>query len=286
MMPAGKYLGEEFYRAGGVPAVVAELIEAGKIHESAKTVNGKTIGENYRGKLSWDREVIKPYGDPLVEDAGFVVLHGNLFDSAIMKTSVISKAFRERYLSKAGDLDAFEGKAVVFDGREDYTNRIDDPSLEIDENTLLFMRGAGPIGHPGAAEVVNMQPPAALIKRGITSLPCIGDGRQSGTSGSPSILNASPEAASGGGLAILKTGDRVRIDLRKGEANILISDGELAERRMELQKRGGYQYPPSQTPWQEIQRAMVEQLAEGMVPKPAVKYQRVAQTMGTPRDSH
>jgi dihydroxy-acid dehydratase len=249
-------------------------------------VNGKTIGENCRGRFSWDREVIKPYGDPLVEDAGFIVLHGNLFDSAIMKTSVISQAFRERYLSKPGDPDAFEGKAVVFDGREDYTNRIDDPALGIDENTMLFMRGAGPIGHPGAAEVVNMQPPAALIKKGITSLPCIGDGRQSGTSGSPSILNASPEAASGGGLALLKTGDRVRIDLRKGEANILISDGELAERRAELQKRGGYHYPPSQTPWQEIQRAMVEQLAEGMVLKPAVKYQRVAQTMGTPRDSH
>jgi dihydroxy-acid dehydratase len=286
MMPAGKYLGEEFYRAGGIPAVIAELIDAGKIHQNAKTVNGKTIGENCRGRFSWDREVIKPYGDPLVEDAGFIVLHGNLFDSAIMKTSVISQAFRERYLSKHGDPDAFEGKAVVFDGREDYTNRIDDPALGIDEKTMLFMRGAGPIGHPGAAEVVNMQPPAALIKKGITSLPCIGDGRQSGTSGSPSILNASPEAASGGGLALLKTGDRVRIDLRKGEANILISDGELAERRAELQKRGGYHYPPSQTPWQEIQRAMVEQLAEGMVLKPAVKYQRVAQTMGTPRDSH
>ena len=286
MMPAGKYLGEEFHRAGGIPAVIAELIGAGKIHEGAKTVNGRTIGENCRGKLAWDREVIKAYGDPLVEDAGFVVLRGNLFDSAIMKTSVISKAFRERYLSKPNDPDAFEGKAAVFDGREDYVKRIDDPSLKIDEDTILFMRGAGPIGHPGAAEVVNMQPPAALIKRGITSLPCIGDGRQSGTSGSPSILNASPEAASGGGLAILKSGDRVRIDLRKGEANILVSEGELAERRMELQKRGGYQYPPSQTPWQEIQRAMVEQLAEGMVLKPAVKYQRVAQTMGTPRDSH
>jgi dihydroxy-acid dehydratase len=249
-------------------------------------VNGATIGENYRGKLSWDREVIKAYAEPLVHDAGFIVLRGNLFDSAIMKTSVISKTFRERYLSKPNDSDAFEGTAAVFDGREDYVKRIDDPSLKIDENTILFMRGAGPIGHPGAAEVVNMQPPAALIKRGLTSLPCIGDGRQSGTSGSPSILNASPEAASGGGLALLKTGDRVRIDLRKGEANILISDAELAERRMELQKRGGYQYPASQTPWQEIQRAMVEQLAEGMVLKPAVKYQRVAQKMGTPRDSH
>jgi dihydroxy-acid dehydratase len=286
MQPAGKYLGEEFHRAGGVPAVVAELIEAGKIKESAKTVNGKSVGDNCRGKRSWDREVIRPYNDPLVQDAGFIVLHGNLFDSAIMKTSVISKEFRDRYLSNPKDLDAFEGKAMVFDGREDYHARIEDPSLGIDENTMLFIRGVGPIGYPGAAEVVNMQPPAALLKRGIKSLPCIGDGRQSGTSGSPSILNASPEAAAGGGLALLKTGDRVRIDLKKGEANILLSDGELSERRMELKKRGGYPYPASQTPWQEIQRSMVDQLADGMVLKPAVKYQRVAQTMGVPRDSH
>jgi dihydroxy-acid dehydratase len=286
MQPAGKYLGEEFYRAGGIPAVVAELIAAGKINENVKTVNGKTMGENCKGKFSWDRDVIRPYKDPLVQDAGFVVLHGNLFDSAIMKTSVISKEFRDRYLSNPKDLEAFEGKAVVFDGREDYYARIEDPSLDIDEYTLLFIRGVGPIGYPGAAEVVNMQPPAALLKRGIKSLPCIGDGRQSGTSGSPSILNASPEAAAGGGLAILKSGDRVRIDLRKGEANILVSDGELAERRADLQKRGGYPYPASQTPWQEIQRSMVDQLADGMVLKPAVKYQRVAQTMGIPRDSH
>jgi dihydroxy-acid dehydratase len=230
--------------------------------------------------------VIRPYNDPLMKDAGFIVLHGNLFDSAIMKTSVISTEFRDRYLCNPKDPDAFEGKAVVFDGREDYHERIEDPSLGIDENTMLFIRGVGPIGYPGAAEVVNMQPPAELLKRGIKSLPCIGDGRQSGTSGSPSILNASPEAAAGGGLALLRTGDRVRIDLRKGEANILISDGELAERRAELQKRGGYPYPASQTPWQEIQRGMIEQLAEGMVLKPAIKYQRVAQTMGIPRDSH
>jgi dihydroxy-acid dehydratase len=286
MQPAGKYLGEEFHRAGGIPAVVAELMAAGKINENAKTVNGKTIGENCRGKISWDREMIRPYADPLVQDAGFIVLHGNLFDSAVMKTAVISKEFRDRYLSNPKDPEAFEGRAVVFDGREDYYARIDDPSLKIDESTLLFIRGVGPIGYPGAAEVVNMQPPAALLKRGIKSLPCIGDGRQSGTSGSPSILNASPEAAAGGGLALLKTGDRVRIDLRKGEANILISGVDLAERRMELQKHGGYQYPASQTPWQEIQRGMVDQLAEGMVLKPAVKYQRVAQTMGYPRDSH
>jgi dihydroxy-acid dehydratase len=286
MQPAGKYLGEEFYRAGGIPAVVAELIGAGKIHEGARTVNGKSISENCKGKFSWDRDVIRPYNEPLVKDAGFIVLRGNLFDSAIMKTSVISKEFRDRYLSNAKDPEAFEGNAVVFDGREDYHARIEDPALDIDENTMLFMRGAGPIGYPGAAEVVNMQPPAALLKRGIKSLPCIGDGRQSGTSGSPSILNASPEAAAGGGLAILKTGDRVRIDLRKGEANILLSDGELAERRAELQKRGGYQYPASQTPWQEIQRSMIDQLSEGMVLKPAIKFQRVAQTSGIPRDSH
>jgi dihydroxy-acid dehydratase len=284
MQPAGKYLGEEFHRAGGIPAVVAELIGAGKIKEKALTVNGKTVGENCRGKFSWDREVIRCYDKPLVEDAGFIVLHGNLFDSAIMKTSVISKEFRDRYLSDPKSPEAFEGRAVVFDGREDYHARIEDPSLKIDEHTMLFIRGVGPIGYPGAAEVVNMQPPAELLKRGIKSLPCIGDGRQSGTSGSPSILNASPEAAAGGGLAILKTGDRVRIDLKKGEA--LLSEKELAERRADLQQRGGYPYPASQTPWQEIQRSMVDQLADGMVLKPAVKYQRVAQTMGIPRDSH
>jgi dihydroxy-acid dehydratase len=285
MQPAGKYLGEEFHRAGGVPAVIAELIGAGKIHEGAMTANGKSIGENCRGKRSWDQEVIKSYDQPLVQDAGFIVLHGNLFDSAVMKTSVISKEFRERYLSNPKDPDAFEGRAVVFDGREDYHARIDDPSLGIDAGTILFIRGAGPIGHPGAAEVVNMQPPTALIKRGIKSLPCVGDGRQSGTSGSPSILNASPEAAAGGGLALLKTGDRVRIDVKKGEANILVSEAELAARRAALQKSGGYQYPASQTPWQEIQRSMVEQLADGMVLAPAVKFQRVAQT-SVPRDSH
>jgi dihydroxy-acid dehydratase len=286
MQPAGKYLGEEFHRAGGVPAVVAELIEAGKIHEGARTVNSKTIGENCRGKLSWDRDVIRAYDTPLVKEAGFIVLHGNLFDSAVMKTSVISKEFRDRYLSNPKDPEAFEGRAIVFDGPEDYHRRIDDPALNIDEHCMLFIRGTGPIGYPGGAEVVNMQPPAALIQRGIKSLPCIGDGRQSGTSGSPSILNAVPEAAAGGGLALLKTGDRVRIDLEKGEANILISPSELAERRAALEKAGGYKGPVSQTPWQEIQRGMVEQFDEGMVLKPAVKYQRVAQTGGVPRDNH
>ncbi len=286
MQPAGKYLGEEFHRAGGVPAVVAELMSAGKIHEQAPTVNGRTMGENCRGKQSWDRDVIRAYDAPLVKDAGFIVLKGNLFDNAIMKTSVISEEFRDRYLSDPKNPEAFEGRAIVFDGPEDYHHRIENPALNIDEHCMLFIRGTGPIGYPGGAEVVNMQPPAALIKRGIKSLPCIGDGRQSGTSGSPSILNASPEAAAGGGLALLRTGDRVRIDLKKGEANILLSPAELAERRAELAKSGGYRFPASQTPWQEIQRGMIGQFDEGMVLKPAVKYQRVAQTSGVPRDNH
>jgi dihydroxy-acid dehydratase len=213
------------------------------------------------------------------------VLRGNLFDSAIMKTSVISEEFRRRYLCDPKDPNAFEGRAVVFDGPEDYHRRIDDPAVQIDEHTILFMRGAGPIGYPGSAEVVNMLPPAALIKKGVTSLPCVGDGRQSGTSGSPSILNASPEAAAGGGLALIQTGDRVRIDLNKGTADMLISAAELATRRAALAKNGGYPYPPSQTPWQEIQRAMVDQLGSGMVLEPAVKYQRVAQKFA-PRDNH
>ena len=213
------------------------------------------------------------------------MLKGNLFDSAIMKTSVISEDFRRRYLSNPKDRNAFEGRAVVFDGPEDYHHRIDDPSLKIDDRTILFMRGAGAIGYPGSAEVVNMQPPAALLKKGINSLPCIGDGRQSGTSGSPSILNASPEAAAGGGLALLKNGDRIRIDMNKGTADILVSKAELARLRAALEKQGGFPYPASQTPWQEIQRAMVDQLADGMVLKPAVKYQRVAQKF-VPRDNH
>jgi dihydroxy-acid dehydratase len=285
MQPAGKYLGEEYYRAGGLPAVVNELIKAGKI-KKAKTVNGKTLEENCRGKESQDHDVILPYDKPLVKDAGFIVLKGNLFDYAIMKTSVISKEFRDRYLSNPKDPNAFEGRAIVFDGPEDYHHRIDDPSLNIDEYCLLFMRGTGPIGYPGGAEVVNMQPPAALIKRGIHSLPCIGDGRQSGTSGSPSILNASPEAAVGGGLALLRTNDRVRIDLNKGTANILISDEELAKRKADLARQGGYHYPKSQTPWQELQRDIVDQFEGGMVLKPAVKYQDVAHVMGIPRDNH
>ncbi len=286
MQPAGKYLGEEYFRAGGLPAVMNELLKAGLLSADAITVNGKTMGENVKRAKVGDRDVIWAHKRPMKKQAGFKVLRGNLFDSAIMKTSVISEDFRQRFLSNPKDLNAFEGRAVVFDGPEDYHHRIDDPSLKIDSKTLLFIRGAGPIGYPGSCEVVNMQPPAALIKQGITSLPCIGDGRQSGTSGSPSILNASPEAAAGGGLALLKTGDRVRIDLNKGSANILISKAELAERRAALQKRGGYKYPASQTPWQEIQRGMVEQLADGMVLTPAVKYQRIVQTRGIPRDNH
>jgi len=285
MQPAGEYLGEEYFRAGGLPAVMHELLQAKRLHGDALTINGKTYAENVARAKSSDADVIRPYAKPLKPHAGFKVLHGNLFDSAIMKTSVISDEFCKRYLSNAKDPNAFEGRAIVFDGPEDYHHRIDDPALGIDEHSVLFMRGVGPIGYPGSAEVVNMQPPAALIKKGVTSLACIGDGRQSGTSGSPSILNASPEAAAGGGLALLKTGDKVRIDLNKGTADILISDAELTARRAALQKNGGYHYPASQTPWQEIQRAMVDQLAEGMVLEPAVKYQRVAQKF-IPRDNH
>ncbi|MBB2969579.1 IlvD/Edd family dehydratase [Mesorhizobium sp. RMAD-H1] len=287
LQPAGEYLGEDYHHAGGVPAVVNELMKAGKLpHPDALTVNGKTIGENCRGAENLNPDVIRPFSEPLKEKAGFINLKGNLFDSAIMKTSVISPEFRDRYLSNPNDPDAFEGTAQVFDGPEDYHARVDDPALGIDEHTILIMRGTGPIGYPGAAEVVNMRPPADLIKKGVHALPCVGDGRQSGTSGSPSILNASPEAAAMGGLALVKTGDRIRIDLKKGTANILISDEELAKRRADLMAAGGYKYPAHQTPWQEIQRGMVDQLSEGMVLKPAVKYQRIAQTMGLPRDNH
>ena len=286
LQPAGEYLGEEYHRAGGLPAVVAELIAKGKINNIATTVNGKTLLENCKGKFSDDRRVIKSYDEPMLAAAGFLNLKGNLFDSAIMKTSVIDGEFRQRYLSDPKDPNAFEGRAVVFDGPEDYHARIDDPSLEIDEHTLLFMRGAGPIGYPGAAEVVNMRTPAYLLKKGIGSLPCIGDGRQSGTSGSPSILNASPEAASNGGLALLKTGDRVRIDLNKRSADILISKEELEKRRKELMADGGYKYPESQTPWQEIQRGLVNEMSEGAILKNAEKYQRIAETKGIPRDNH
>ena len=287
LQPAGEYLGEDYHRAGGVPAVVAELMKGGLLpHPDAITANGRTMGENCAAAENMNREVIRSVAEPMMKDAGFINLKGNLFDSAIMKTSVISKEFRDRYLSNPKDPEAFEGKAVVFDGPEDYHHRIDDPAEGIDEHTILFMRGAGPVGYPGGAEVVNMQPPAYLIKRGIHSLPCIGDGRQSGTSGTPSILNASPEAAVGGGLALLRTGDRVRLDLKKGTADILVSDDEITRRRAELQNAGGYAYPKHQTPWQEIQRGMVDQFDRGMVLKPAVKYQDVAHTAGVPRDNH
>jgi len=286
MQPAGEYLGEDYHHAGGVPAVVAELIAKGLIHEDAMTVNGKTFGENNRGKFTHDNKVIKAFDAPMKARAGFLNLKGNLFDSAIMKTSVISDEFRQRYLENPKDPMAFEGTAFVFDGPEDYHARIDDPALKIGPDGILIMRGTGPIGYPGAAEVVNMRPPSYLIKQGITALPCIGDGRQSGTSGSPSILNATPEAAIGGGLAILRTGDRLRIDLNKRKADILISDAEYDERRAALKANGGYQYPKSQSPWQDIQRKLVGGLAEGMVLKSAVKYKRIVRTYGTPRDNH
>ncbi len=286
LQPAGEYLGEDYYRAGGVPAVVSQLIDAGLIHEDAPTVNGRSIGANCRGVAIEDEKVIRPFARPLKDAAGFIVLRGNLFDSAIMKTSVISDEFRDRYLSNPDDPDAFEGPAVVFDGPEDYHARIDDPALGITPETLLFMRGAGPVGYPGAAEVVNMRPPAYLIREGVHALPCIGDGRQSGTSGSPSILNASPEAAAMGGLALIRTGDRVRIDLGKGTADVLIPSAELAERRRVLAEAGGYRFPPSQTPWQEIQRNLVGQMESGAILEGAERFQRIAQTRGLPRDNH
>jgi dihydroxy-acid dehydratase len=286
LQPAGEYLGEDYHHAGGVPAVVNQLMGQGLIDEDAVTVNGKTIGENCRNAKIEDEKVIRPFADPMKSQAGFVVLKGNIFDSAIMKISVISDEFRQRYLANPQDPDAFEGKAFVFDGPEDYHGRIDDPALGIDAHSILVIRGVGPIGYPGAAEVVNMRPPAYLIKQGVSSLPCIGDGRQSGTSGSPSILNAAPEAAVGGGLAILKTGDRIRVDLKTGRVDMLVDAAEIQARRDALAKAGGYKYPAHQTPWQEIQRGLVDQLDQGMVLKPAVNYQRIAQEKGLPRDNH
>jgi dihydroxy-acid dehydratase len=287
MQPAGEYLGEDYFHAGGVPAVIKQLMDAELLpHAEAMTVSGSTIGSNCSDAETLDANVIWPIDAPLLADAGFVHLSGNLFDSAIMKTSVISEEFRNRYLSNPDDPDAFEGKAIVFEGPEDYHDRIDDPSLQIDENSMLIIRGAGPIGYPGGAEVVNMQPPSALLVRGVHSLPCIGDGRQSGTSGSPSILNASPEAAAGGGLAILRTGDQIRIDLRLGTADMLISEEEIESRNRELEETGGFPFPESHTPWQEIQRGMVGQFDEGMVLTPAVKYQDTARRFGPPRNNH
>ena len=282
--PAGEYLGESYHRAGGVPAVCAELLAAKKLHGNVLTVTGKTLAQNLKQYFSnagkADRRVIFPFKKPLRKRAGFIVLRGNLFDSAIMKTSVISEEFTQRHLRKHGRPNILEGRVVVFEGSEDYRRRIDDPALKIDAETILVVRGVGVSGWPGAAEVVNMEPPAKLIKRGITSLPCIGDGRQSGTSASPSILNATPEAAVGGGLALIKTGDRVRIDLTKGTANMLIADDELARRKKAWN-------PPrleNQTPWQELFRRETGQLETGACLDFAVAKRRV--TRKTPRHNH
>jgi dihydroxy-acid dehydratase len=286
LQPAGEYLGEDYHRAGGVPAVIGELLRAGKLpHPDALTVNGKTIGENCAEAMIQNQDVIRPISSPMRQQAGFINLTGNLFDSAIMKTSVISDDFRKRYLENADDPEAFEGRAIVFDGPEDFHHRIDDEALAIDENCILFMRGAGPIGYPGGAEVVNMRPPSYLIRKGIAALPCVGDGRQSGTSGSPSILNASPEAAAGGGLALLQTGDMVRIDLKACTANVLLSDEELARRREELEKQGGFPMPRSQSPWQQYFREKVEPFSKGMTLRDSETYRDIA-NRHMPRNNH
>ncbi|HMI18341.1 MAG TPA: IlvD/Edd family dehydratase [Sphingomonas sp.] len=280
MQPAGKYLGERFHRAGGVPALLWELLVAAKLHAGCATVTGRTIGENVAGRESHDRDVIKPFAAPLKDKAGFLALSGNLFDHAIMKTSVISEEFRARYLSHPGSEGAFEARAIVFDGADDYHHRINDASLNIDENCILVMRGAGPIGWPGSAEVVNMQPPDALIQRGVMWLPTLGDGRQSGTSDSPSILNASPESAAGGGLAWLHTGDMVRIDLNAGTCNALVDDAEISRRKTEPAPP----IPPSHTPWEELFREKTGQMHEGAVLEFALKYRGISAK--TPRHNH
>ena len=286
MQPAGEYLGEDYQHAGGVPAVVGELIAADRLpHPDIVTVNGRTMRENCGNIRSADKRVIRPVSDPIKEHSGFINLSGNLFDSAIMKTSVISEKFRKRYLSNPNDPEAFEGRAVVFNGTEDYHHRIDDPAEKIDDNCILFMRGAGPKGYPGGAEVVNMRAPAYLLKQGIDELPCVGDGRQSGTSGSPSILNASPEAADGGGLALLQNGDRVRIDLKKCTADMLIDASELATRSLALEKLGGFASPENQSPWQEIFRDRVGRFDEGMTLRGATEYQDISRKH-MPRDNH
>ncbi|MBL8097440.1 MAG: dihydroxy-acid dehydratase family protein [Anaerolineales bacterium] len=280
MQPAGKYLGERFHRAGGVPAVLAELLAAGKLTGDVLTVSGRTLAENVAGRGSTDREVITPFATPLKPQAGFLVLSGNLFDFAVMKSSVISEEFKRRYLSEPGREGVFEGRAIVFDGAEDYHARINDPELNIDEHCILVIRGAGPVGWPGGAEVVNMQPPDALLQRGITSLPTLGDGRQSGTSDSPSILHASPESAVGGGLAWLRTGDVIRIDLNVGRCDMLVADDEIERRR----SAGIPPVPESRTPWQEIFRASVGQLDRGATLEAAIKYRGIA--ANTPRHNH
>ncbi|MFK7870019.1 MAG: IlvD/Edd family dehydratase [Roseobacter sp.] len=286
LQPAGEYLGEDYQRAGGVPAVVGELLKAGLLpHPDAVTVNGASMGNNCNGAGSADENVIKPVSAPLKEQAGFINLSGNLFDSALMKTSVISEGFRATYLSNPDDPEAFEGRAVVFDGPEDFHHRIDDPAEGIDEDCVLFMRGAGPKGYPGGAEVVNMRPPAYLIKKGVEALPCVGDGRQSGTSGSPSILNASPEAAAGGGLALLQNGDKVRIDLLKCTADMLVPLEELAERARAMEAAGGYDAPESQSPWQQYFREKVGRFDEGMILEDSDNYKDIARRF-MPRDNH
>ena len=285
MQPAGQMLGEEYFRAGGLPAVMAELLDQGKLHADVLTANGKSVKDNVEGKHSWDRRTIKKYDQPVLQEAGFLHMSGNLFDSAIMKTSVISKAFREAFLEDPADPNAFETKAIVFDGPEDYQARIE--KADVDERTILVMRGAGPLGYPGAAEVVNMTAPGHLIRKGLKySLPCIGDGRQSGTSGSPSILNASPEAAENGNLAILHDGDMLRVDLTKRRVDMLISEAEIQKRGEELLANGGYKYVESQTPYQDLFRREVGPLSEGMVFRRAVEFQRVAQKYPSPRDNH
>ena len=280
VQPAGEYLAEDYHRAGGAPAVMGELLRAGKLNGDALAANGRTVAENVTGAAPLDEDVIRPFVRPLMHRAGFAVMGGNLFDAAIMKTSVISDSFRARFLETEGDPDAFEGRAIVFDGPEDYHARIDDPSLDIDDTCILVMRGTGPVGYPGSAEVVNMQPPAALIRAGIHELPTIGDGRQSGTSGSPSILNASPESAAGGNLAILQTGDRLRVDIRQRRVDILLTDAQLAKRRAD-------HAPPAlehHTPWEELYRAHVGQLADGGCLEFATGYRGV--TSVVPRHSH
>ena len=287
MQPAGAYLGEDYHKAGGVPAVIGELMRHNLIpHPDAMTVNGKTLGDNCGSVKIAMADVIKTVDAPIKEAAGFINLSGNLFDSAFMKTSVISDDFKKRYLDNPDDLNAFEGTAYVFDGPADFHARIDDESLGIDGSAILVMRGAGPIGYPGGAEVVNMRPPAYLLKKGITTLACIGDGRQSGTSASPSILNASPEAADGGGLALLRTGDRVRIDLNACTANMIIDEEELVARAEALAAKGGFPMPESQTPWQQYFREKVEPFSEGMVLKDAPNYRSIIATKGLPRDNH
>ncbi len=280
IQPAGEYLCESYHRAGGTAAIMSDLFENSKLHGDVMTVTGKKMSENLKGIKIKDEKVITPFKKPMKQKAGFIVLKGNLFDSAIMKTSVISKEFKDKFLSRPGKEGVLEGRVIVFEGSEDYHDRLNDKSLNMDENSILVIRGAGPVGWPGSAEVVNMQPSDELIKQGITELPCIGDGRQSGTSGSPSILNASPESATGGGLAWLRTGDTVVIDLNNYTANMLVSDEEI-----ELRKKDGVPpYPESQTPWQEIQRNLVSELSDGAVLENAVKFQKVRKKL--PRDNH